>query len=167
MSSQPVPEAASFRGALDAWGAMWEIPQLADRVRIRWSSRMRTSPGRCRPTTGEITLNQRLLLQHPEQVIPTLCHEAAHVAAYLRCGPAARGHGPEWQFLMELAGFPPRGRCPIDPGAAAPPRGPRTPVRFIHRCLGCGFAARAQREEPSMDCPTCLGPLDVVTLHLV
>lgn len=76
---------------------------------IRFSDRIGSALGRCELQRGRVTLNALLL--HPSNealLLETLCHEAAHLAVYLRYGPAVDEHGPEWEDFMKRAGYEPR-----------------------------------------------------------
>ncbi len=95
---------------LAEWARTWSLPTLAERARLETSSRLRTSLGRCYPSTGRIRIHPALLEEPEELLREVVCHEAAHVAVYLRHGKHTRPHGPEWVELMTAAGFAPRVR---------------------------------------------------------
>jgi hypothetical protein len=94
------------------WSSLWRIPDLPGRVHITFSPRLRASLGRCSTRTGSIRLNPGLLRADPEVLREVVCHEAAHVAAWLLHGRRARPHGREWKDLMRAAGYEPRARWP-------------------------------------------------------
>jgi predicted SprT family Zn-dependent metalloprotease len=95
---------------LTQWSGIWQVPRLDDNVDIRFSRRMRTSLGRCRADTGRININSILLQEHEELLKEVVCHEVAHVVAYLRHGKRALPHGREWKQFMVAAGYEPRAR---------------------------------------------------------
>ena len=115
-------------------GAAWEMPDLADRVRIGYNQRLRTSLGRAVLNEDLVELNPRLLLDHPAELIPTLVHELAHLAVYLRYG-RVQPHGIQFRTLMRA----------VNHSAAAthdlPVEGLRRKRRkylYLHRCDSCG-----------------------------
>jgi 8-oxo-dGTP pyrophosphatase MutT (NUDIX family)/predicted SprT family Zn-dependent metalloprotease len=148
------PEAAMTEW-LRGWGTIWQDPTLADAVQIRFSTRLRRALGRCRPAAGTITLQASLLHDRPELLMEVLCHEAAHIAAWRRFGPAARPHGAEWRALVHAAGFEPRVRAHIL--ASAPPRQVGSPplLPFEHRCPVCQFVRYARRPVSVWRCAAC------------
>lgn len=142
---------------LSDWSRLWNLPQLPARVRVEFSTRLKRSLGRCHPVSGKIRL-QTLLHErdeHRELLREVLCHEAAHVAAYLLHGRAARAHGREWAGLMAAAGFAARARMPpeslpADLAAAA------RPLRvYEHRCPVCGASRTAGRVVRRWRCIRC------------
>ena len=81
---------------------------------LRFADDLGLALGRCDLQAGRIALNGVLLLPENEALLfETLCHEAAHLVAHVRYGPAIAEHGPEWQECMEKAGFRPRAVIPI------------------------------------------------------
>ena len=104
---------ARFARWLDEWSRVWSLPALSERARFEPGRRLRTSLGRCHPSTGSIRLHPALL-DEPEALLREVaCHEAAHVAVFMQHGSAARPHGREWAALMVAAGYEPRAR--MDP----------------------------------------------------
>ena len=101
---------AEFQAWIAGWGAIWSVPDLPSRVRISFNRRLTRSLGRCTPRTGSIRLNPRLLHAGPGVLREVVCHEAAHAAAWILHGGAARAHGREWKELMRRAGYAPRAR---------------------------------------------------------
>ena len=81
--------------AIVGWEFTWHTPGLADLTRLTFSPCLQRSLGRCVPLTGRITLTTRLRRAPRDRLLETLCHEVAHVAAYMLHGNAARPHGPE------------------------------------------------------------------------
>lgn len=146
------------------WGGLWGIPTLANGTRIAYSRRMRSHLGRADVLSGRIHLNRRLLESHPSELTPTLCHEAAHLAATLLHGPDIKPHGPEWRHLMEVAGFPPVRACALGGDGAGLP----TPLRrYLHACPRCGYRTLPTRSRRiDTRCPCCSARGLVVWLHL-
>lgn len=94
---------------LKDWCAVWGLYRLAREAHISFSDQLGLALGRCDLQRGQIYLNAVLLLPENEKLLfETLCHEAAHLVAHLRYGPAIEEHGVEWQEYVEKAGFVPR-----------------------------------------------------------
>ena len=143
---------------LTEWARVWNLPALPESVRVEFSPRIRRSLGRCHSRKGIIRLNPALLSvgpdgkdDHEALLREVLCHEAAHVAAYLLHG-AVRPHGPEWGGLMRAAGYSSPGKNgPVD-----------TPCRVSssHRADGRLPAPlprlRSEPEGPSAGSPLAL-----------
>lgn len=138
---------------IGAWGRLWEIADLAAKVRIRISPHMRRSLGRWIPARGDIRLST-VALTGAALLDEVLCHEAAHAAVHLRYGPSCRPHGPEWQALMRVAGFEPRTHIPVAAESATPRRTPSAPV-YEHRCPVCHSVHRARRPIRRLRCAAC------------
>lgn len=155
-----MPESSSLDGAalralVSRWGALWEVPDLGERVEIRFSSRFRTSLGRCAPASGEIRLAAFLLEGSRELLREVLCHEAAHLAVHERYRRPKRPHGPEWRALMERAGYPPRARLPAHLLPEAARARARSAVFWEHRCPVCQATRIARRPVRRWRCVTC------------
>jgi len=112
MCCNPPPMAETFQTWIRDWSSLWHTPDLPSQVHITFSPRLRASLGRCSPRTGSIRLNPGLLEADPAILREVVCHEAAHVAAWLLHGRRARPHGREWKDLMRAAGYEPRARWP-------------------------------------------------------
>jgi predicted SprT family Zn-dependent metalloprotease len=154
---------AGFRPLLERWGALWGVPDLAARVTVEPSARLRRSLGRCQPATGRISIRASLLDGDPRLLEEVLCHEAAHVAARILAGPEARPHGAEWRELVRAAGFEPRIRRVgaegdvVDAGDAATSPARRASGRFAyeHRCPVCQAVRYANTARPRWRCLEC------------
>ena len=97
---------------LATWATLWSCPGLDQRITISFSTRLRSSLGRCTPARNDLRI-AAFLLDAPESLLKeVLCHEAAHIAVYELYGRSAKAHGTEWRELMQLAGFKPRVRIP-------------------------------------------------------
>ncbi len=166
MNTQVERTADELSGLLDQWGKVWRIPDLRRHIEVEWSQRLRASVGRCRPDRGKIVLNASYLREHAEEVVPTLCHEAAHVAAYLLHGPAIRPHGKEWAQLMRAAGFEPDRSCRIDLDAVTAQRKRKVRI-YIHRCSECHYVHRDRSPVARWACPVCATDGRTVSLDVV
>ena len=91
--------------AISRWARLWRTPDLTQHVRISLSCRLRKALGRVRPQSGIITLNANLASRPRSLLLEVLCHEAAHVAAYLLHGSRAKPHSPHWRTLVRAAGY--------------------------------------------------------------
>lgn len=155
---------------LEAWTALWSCPGLAPALDVRFTTRLRTSLGRCFPERREIRLASYLLDGPRPLLEEVLCHEAAHAAVFALhggrrrprgprpYGPRPHGprpHGPEWKRLMRLAGFAPRVRIPAAEMADLPAPAQRARVVWDHRCP-LGHARRlAGRPVRQWRCAAC------------
>jgi predicted SprT family Zn-dependent metalloprotease len=136
------------------WASLWQVPELAAApVRVSVSRSMHHSLGRWLPARCEIRVSI-LALCSTAVVVEVLCHEAAHVAVFLRHGSKSRPHGPEWRALMQEAGFGARTRIPL-PSAAAPAQRISKARVYEHRCPICQSVSYARRPMPRLRCTTC------------
>lgn len=130
---------ASLREALqseiDAWCAVWGLPELAQRVRIDVSARFTSSLGRAYYRTCSIRLHAQLLEPARAQLLrEVLAHEAAHLAADMLHGSRIRPHGREWRETFRAIGFTPRVTVPLaETGIVMPERAPRRRRRAAAR----------------------------------
>jgi predicted SprT family Zn-dependent metalloprotease len=145
-----------LRGLIDLWGRLWGIPQLASTVDISYNARLRSSLGRCRPSSGRVSLSAGLREASPERRAEVLCHEVAHVAAFHLYGPAAKPHGPEWQALVASAGFQPRVRSAPAAEERHSVSVPASTFPYEHRCPVCLSVRYARRPVPRWRCTECL-----------
>lgn len=132
--------------------ALWELPDVADAITVEFSSRLSRSLGRAELFSGRIVLSKNLcvdsaLLDH------ALCHELAHIVAFLLVGPSERVHGPTWKRLMGEAGHDPLVRLPVKPQTGKS-TGEKV-RRYRHRCPVCQFARIAARRMPNWRCADC------------
>ena len=87
-------------------------PALAERVRVRWNPRMRSTAGLARIENSLITLNPRLVEFGDEEIDRTLRHELAHLLAHFRAGRRRiAAHGREWRKACADLGMPGERRC--------------------------------------------------------
>ncbi len=144
-----------FSRPLTRWAKAWGVPGLPTSVSVSYSSRMRRSLGRVRPRVGGITLNAQLANAPRAVVMEILCHEAAHVAVFLRHGPGAKPHGPEWRALVRKAGYAPTTSlsCRWVKSTAAPST---RKGRVRYRCPECKTTCFGSRYPSRLHCSGCL-----------
>lgn len=168
-SGRPIIEVMTalqdFSNLIGRWAAVWDVPDLAETIQVRYSPRMKRALARCTPETGSVRLAGYLADATPELVEEVLCHEAAHVAAHRLTQGTAKPHGPEWRDLVRLAGFEPRTTAPAN---KAPESGlatqsligraqtPKAHPRYQHRCPVCQATRTARRPVPSWHCAECM-----------
>ena len=144
------------RALVARWGALWDVPDLEQGVSISFSTRLRKSLGRCRPSTGRVTLRADLRHGDPERLAEVLCHEIAHVAVFRLHGPTAAPHGAEWRELVSRAGFAPRVKAMEIAPARTPLSEPTAILPYEHRCPVCQSVRYARRPVPRWRCAECL-----------
>lgn len=112
-----------------------------------------------------ITLSARLQAAPRAVVLEVLCHEAAHVAAFLLHGLRAKPHGPEWRELVAAAGYPPTTalKCHWVPQPAAKAPAPR----HHYRCPACQANYFVRRRDARLHCSACLRTGVTVRLDLI
>jgi len=137
------------------WAGIWSIPSLTGKIRCEASPRLRTSLGRCYPALGLIRIH-RALFDEPEELLrEVVCHEAAHLAVYLRHGRRARPHGREWKELMAAAGFEPRARLKLERLSSNGQLAVQPRVLYRYRCPTCRVSRVARRRVRGWRCRTC------------
>ena len=153
--------------ALVHWERLWNVPGLTDSLSVSFSSRLRTSLGRARPSSGRVILHRALLAATTSALLEVLCHEAAHVAvarlARTTGNRRARPHGPEWKELMSAAGFLPRRTVPreaflasLDSDGARAMMSASTRDSVLHTCPVCHAWRRARRVVRAWRCAACV-----------
>jgi SprT protein len=143
-----------YTGALAKWSSAWRTPALPRQVTIAFSARLRTTLGRVRPAAGIVTLNARLAAAPRAAVLEVLCHEVAHVAAYLLHGKRAKPHGPEWRALVAAAGYEPTTRMKC-PWLSQPPKPKWNGRRHQYRCPRCRANYFVRRRNSRWQCANC------------
>lgn len=161
--------AASER--LTEWSILWTLPDLPESIRIEVSQRMRRALGRCDPRRGIIRLNPEVAGGSQDVLLETLCHEAAHIAAYRIHGRGIRPHGPEWAELMKLAGYAPHATLRGDQVPEAVRQRAQPTHLYRHRCRVCHATRLARRSVRRWRCRRCVesglsGELDVARVPL-
>ena len=150
---QPLPGARVLGRLVARCAEAWQEPWLARRARVGYNARLRSTLGRALLDDGRVELNPRLLAEHPEQLVPTLVHELAHLVVHRRYGRVAP-HGPHFRALMRSLN--------LDPGAhhhlpTEHLRQRRRRYLYLHRCDRCGVTFVARRVRRDCYCRAC-GP---------
>jgi SprT protein len=126
------------------------VAGLAERLRVRWNKRMRSTAGAAFFEKVLITLNPRLRDFGVEEIERTLRHELAHLLAQHRAGRRRiTPHGREWQAACAELGLEDEKRCHDLP---LPSR--TLPRRHRYRCPRCGLELR--RVKPLRSRTACL-----------
>lgn len=148
--------APELREWLAKWTQLWGVTDLADRLVVQFSNRLRRSLGRCQPDDAVIRLAGWLNEAPDEIMLEVLCHETAHAAVYQLHGRVRRPHGAEWQALMLSAGFEPRARLPSE--ALPPELHERTKphLPWEHRCPRCHATRPGRRPTATWRCSRCI-----------
>src|SRR3954454_6740244 len=106
VSSLPLQERA--QALLNALGHA----ALAERLTVRWNTRMRSTAGMAYPGSARVTLNPRLIPFGDAEIDRTLLHEVAHLLAHERAGRRRIApHGPEWRRACQDLGLIEETRC--------------------------------------------------------
>ena len=128
------------------------VPALAERVRIEWNARMRSTAGLAFPGRALVRLNPRLREFGEAEVRRTLLHELAHLLAHERAGRRRIApHGAEWRRACVDLGLPDEKRTHDLPL-------PRRMVarRHHYRCPSCAITiARVQPLRRGSACLNC------------
>ena len=127
-------------------------PQLAERITVRWNSRMRTTAGLASYQHWEVVLNPALKKISDAEVDKTLRHELAHLLARDRSGrKRIEPHGPEWrQACVDLA-IPNESRTHQLPFVRH-----RQQRKFFYRCPSCNETlSRVRKPRRKIACLAC------------
>lgn len=147
---------ARIKKLLDEWGDVWGVAGLGGCGAVEFSARMTRKLGSCSPSRQRIALNGVLAATENRALAEeVLCHEAAHLAAYILHGRSIKPHGAEWKALMRLAGREPRVRFAADcvKGLKKSPR--RRKYSYHHVCGDCGGAFVTARTDHRWRCGIC------------
>lgn len=156
----------NFTQALSKWARTWQTPDLPQFVRVSFSPRLKRSLGRVRPKYGTISLHGKLSGAPRRVLLEILCHEAAHVAAYLLHGPRVTPHGPEWRALVRAVGYQPRTSLKCALLRDAPPS--RSAAhKHCYRCPVCQTDHFVKRRSSKIVCGACFRHGVPVPLRLV
>jgi len=149
----PLPGRSVLTAIAVRCGAAWEMPDLAERVRIGYNPRLRTTLGRAALDRRRVELNPRILLRHPGELVPTLVHELAHLVVHMRYG-AVPPHGIHFRTLMRAVNLSPGAthNLPIEHL-----KRPRRRYLYLHRCSGCEYSFVARSVRRGYYCTAC-GP---------
>ena len=153
-------------GELTAWcmeaAQGLALHELAQKVRVSWNPRMRTTAGRAWWPDRRIELNPKLKDCDPDEIWRTLKHELAHLVAYERCGRRRiEPHGAEWQLACSDLGIPGEKAChrlPFEPR--------RMERKHVYHCASC--SATIQRVRPlkrNVACFECCRKFNNGTYH--
>ncbi len=149
--------AAQVDWILSAWGC-----EQPPRFEVKWNFRLRTAAGRAILEEDlRVELNPHLLARHPEQFLPTLVHELAHILVFHLYGHRPKAHGSEWQDLMRRAGQDPQARHTMNVDGL---RRKRRKFLYLHVCEGCkagGIYRKVRRDIACRDC----GPGEFLVLR--
>ncbi len=125
---------------------------LAERVRLEWNARMRSTAGLAFPGRSLVRLNPRLREFGEAEVRRTLLHELAHLLAHERAGRRRIApHGAEWRRACADLGLPDEKRTHDLPL-------PRRKIarRHHYRCPSCATTiARVQPLRRGSACLSC------------
>lgn len=140
------------------------VPDLVERISIRWSTRMTLAMGRVkRNYTGwEIALSVGLFNNATtEEQYNTIVHEACHaIDDYVNDGwcNIAGGHGPQWQRIMR--------NCGIEPTRYHDVSRKGLITRYVYACA-CGrrfncskIIHNKMRRGQSRICTSCKGDIE-------
>lgn len=152
---QPLPDGPRLTAMAARLAEVWQLPQLAAKVRITYNPRMRTTLGRAFLTQDRIELNPRLLMASPAELPATLAHEMAHLGVYWKFRKLDEPHGPHFRSLMSQVGFV--GHATHRVRAAAALRRPRGRFLYLHVCSDCGGRFVARSSKRGYFCKRC-GP---------
>ncbi|MFW6065583.1 MAG: SprT-like domain-containing protein [Planctomycetota bacterium] len=153
--ASPLPDGRVLRLVVARCGQLWDLPEMPRSVRVGYNPRLRTTLGRASLDDCRVELNIHLLREHPDQLIPTLVHELAHVAVRMRYGASAAPHGREFRTLMAAAGLP--AETTHDLPAAKALRRRRRRYVYLHVCGECGYSFMARSVRRDCYCTRC-GP---------
>jgi SprT protein len=139
---------ASARALLESIGEN----QLAQNIRVRWNSRLRSTAGRAYRARHLVELNPALLRVPEDEIDRTLRHELAHLVAYRQARKRSIApHGPEWRAACNALGIPGEDRC----HALDFPRS-RQRRHFAYVCSHCGREIhRVRRIRVQVACFHC------------
>jgi len=157
---QPLPCQPLLRLLIGRAGLAWGCPDLPERISIGYNTRMRSTLGRAVLEKSRVELNPRLLRAHPNQFIPTLVHELAHLVVYQRYGRVPP-HGPPWRALMAAVKIRPAATHKLP---TAHLRRARRRYLYLHRCSQCGMTFLARSVRRNCFCRAC-GPGMTWAIH--
>jgi predicted SprT family Zn-dependent metalloprotease len=125
---------------------------LAGRVIVEWSARLRSAAGRAEYATAKILLNCRLSEYGEAEIDRTLRHELAHLLAHFRSGRRRLApHGAEWRKACSDLGISNENRCHHLP---FPVRRQRR--RYLYVCGQCRREfPRSRRFRRASACLAC------------
>jgi predicted SprT family Zn-dependent metalloprotease len=135
----------------------WELLQpyasaLAERVRVRWNPRLRTTAGLAFYHSWEILLNPALKTISEVEIEKTLKHELAHLLARDRSGTKRIApHGKEWRQACIDLGIPREKTTHQLPFARR-----KQQRKFFYRCPRCDqHLSRVRKPHRDIACLSC------------
>ncbi len=149
----PLPARDSLRQLTDRIGLSWGIKNLHRKVQVVYNLKLSTTLGRAILNSGVVELNPRLLNKHPNEMIPTLVHELAHIVVYRRFGRAAP-HGKHFKALMGALNLSPKSMHSLPVGHL---RRKRKKYLYLHCCSECKYRFVARSYRRNYYCVAC-GP---------
>jgi len=149
----PLPSGALLTAIAERCGEVWEIPDFARRVTIVYNPRLRTTLGRAILNDNRVELNVHLLRAYPDELLPAVAHELAHLAVRMRYGQV-RPHGREFKALMRAVNMPADATHRLD---TARLNLRRRRYVYLHRCSNCGMMFIARKPRRDCYCKAC-GP---------
>ena len=124
---------------------------LAERLRVDWNHRMRTTVGRANFQHSLILLNPALQKFGQPEIDRTLRHELAHLLAYSRARRRILPHGREWRKACCDLGIPGEAA-----GHTLPLVGRALRRRYTYRCRNCQrHFPRVRRIRRATACLAC------------
>ena len=149
-ADEPIPTIEELRDLARRLLCEAGASPLADRMVLRWNTRLRNTAGMAFPGRALITLNPRLADFGPGEIDRTLRHELAHLLAQDRVGRRRIDpHGKEWKAACRDLGLPDEKRThdlPLPRKTIAP--------RHFYQCPSCGF--QLNRVHPLKRASACL-----------
>ena len=126
--------------------------RLAERVRVVWNSRMRTTAGLASYQRWEVILNPALQKISQEEIDKTLRHELAHLLARDRSGrKRITPHGAEWRQACIDLGIPNESRTHQLPFVRR-----RQQRKFFYCCPFCKETlSRVRKPRRKIACLAC------------
>jgi SprT protein len=126
--------------------------RIAQEVRVRWNSRLKSCAGRADYRHKLITLNPRLRDFGAQEIDQTLRHELAHLLAQARVGRRRIApHGMEWRTACRDLGIAGEARCHTLPLPVT-----RRTRRFLYQCPNCLTSfPRVRRLRRAVACLAC------------
>lgn len=155
---------------IDRFGLLWSYPAPSRTVSTRFSARLTKVWARVNLDRRTITLASSLK-EDRARLEQVLCHELAHIVAYVFVGRSEGPHGPTWRRLVQEAGHAAVVRLPDTAQVKVGLRnGASNPVRwFLHHCPVCDFSRTARKQMKEWRCADCVSAgLDgrlIVTAH--
>jgi predicted SprT family Zn-dependent metalloprotease len=144
-----------LRGSILRWSRLWGVPQFAEKLSLRTSTRFRRSLGSYRAGRAEITLAAWLVDGPTDLLEEVLCHEVAHAAVHFVCGERVRPHGQEWRGFMKQADIPARVRIPVSELPESRQIDLAKTRVWEHRCLVCQATRFARTRVTRWRCSRC------------